>query len=225
METVTFSTDDGLRLEWEIRRPEGDARATAIVCHPHPKHGGSKDHPILWAVRNELAGRRSIIVLGFNFRGVMGSGGTYGGGRDELHDARAAIGRVRDEAPELPTIACGWSFGASVALREALDDPRVAALALIGFPLRPKDLELPPAPHPSELQAFRRPVLVLAGVKDEYCPVNEARAFSASLPDGRFHAVEGADHYLWRREREAAGVVGAFVDEVLAGRGRLGGRA
>lgn len=215
VDTVTFSTDDGVRLEGELRRPEGEVRGSAVICHPHPKHGGSKDHPILWAVRNELAGVRDLAVLGFNFRGVMGSGGTYGGGRDELQDARAAIDRVREEAPDLPTISCGWSFGASVALRESVDDPRVAALVLIGLPLRPGDLSLPTLPSADELRTVRIPVLVVAGDGDAYCPPADAEALVDAMPEARLHLVEGTDHYLWRREREAAAVVGAFADGAL----------
>ena len=49
MEPVTFTTDDGVRLEGELRLPDGGPRGSAVLCHPHPKHGGSKDHPILWA--------------------------------------------------------------------------------------------------------------------------------------------------------------------------------
>lgn len=217
MEAVTFTTDDGVRLEGELRLPDGDVRGSAVICHPHPESGGSKDHPILWALRNQLAAERSLAVLAFNFRGVMGSDGSYGGGRDELRDADAAVTRVRIEAPDLPTIVCGWSFGASVALREGLDDHRVAALVLIGMPLRPTDLHLPPVPQVDELRGLRRPVLVLAGDDDTYCRVEDAEAFADSLPDGRLHIVEGTDHYLWRREREAAAVVGAFVDDVLTG--------
>lgn len=216
MEPVTFSTEDGVRIEGELRRPEREARGSAVLCHPHPRQGGSKDHPILWALRNELATTRGLVVLSFNFRGVMGSGGTYGGGRDELRDARAAIGRVRAESAERPTVVCGWSFGASVALREALDDSRVSALALLGMPLRPDDTALPPLPHLAELRRLRRPVLVLAGDGDEYCPSDEADRFARSLPDARLHLVDGSDHFLWHREREAAAVVGGFVDDALA---------
>jgi len=215
MEAVSFSTDDGVHLEGELRVPDDVVRGSAAICHPHPKHGGSKDHPILWALRNELVGARGLSVLAFNFRGVMGSGGAYGGGRDETRDVHAAITRAREEAPGQPSIVCGWSFGASVALREALDDPRVAALALIGMPLRPNDLSLPLTPLVTELRGLRRPVLVLTGDNDGYCPVEEATAFAESLPRGRLHIVEGTDHYLWHREREAAAVVGTFVDDVL----------
>jgi uncharacterized protein len=216
VEPVTFGTDDGVRLEGELRLPDGAPRGTAVLCHPHPRFGGSKDHPILWALRNELAGNRGLATLAFNFRGVMGSSGTYGGGHGELHDVRAAIDRVREVDPQGPTILCGWSFGANVALREALDDDRSAALVLYGFPLVPQDLSLPKLPSAAALRTLRRPVLVVAGDADEYCPAEEARAWCADLPGGELAILEGTDHYLWRREREAASLVGSFVDRALA---------
>jgi hypothetical protein len=214
MEPVTFLTEDGVRLEGELRLPEGAPRATATICHPHPRRGGTKDHPILWAIRNDLA-HRGLAVLTFNFRGVMGSGGTYGGGRDELRDARAAIGRVREEAPGRPTVVCGWSFGANVALREALDDERVEALVLVGLPLVHADLELPKLPEGAELRAFRVPVLLLAGERDEFSPGSELHAMGQDFRHARVEILPDTDHYLWRREREAAAVIGGFVDDVL----------
>src|SRR5438093_477761 len=81
---------------------------TAVLCHPHPLRGGSQDHPVLWALRAELASR-GLVVLGFNFRGVMGSEGRYGGGVDEVMDVEAAIDRVRKAGPP-PTFVAGWSF-------------------------------------------------------------------------------------------------------------------
>jgi hypothetical protein len=211
MEPVTFATEDGLRLEGEVRMPDGTPRGSAVICHAHPRHGGSKDHPVLWAVRNELAGKRGLATLGFNFRGIMGSEGSYGGGRDELADARAAIGFVRKRV-EGPTLVFGWSFGASVALREAFEDRRVGALALFGLPLRPDDLELPPLPERHELRRLERPLLLLAGEHDEYCPPDELRTYGDGVAE--VVIVEGVDHYLSRRERDAAGTVGGFVDRL-----------
>ena len=216
VEPVTFSTEDTVRLEGEIRLPEGTPRASAVVCHPHPRHGGSKDHPILWAVRNELA-HRGLAVLVFNFRGVMGSAGTYGGGHAEIRDTRAAIGRIREEAPDLPTVVCGWSFGASVALREALDDDRVAALALIGLPLQPGEVELPALPEATTLGALRVPTLLLAGERDEFCPSQDLRAFGERSPTAQVEILADTDHYLWRHERAAAALIGEFVEGVLGG--------
>jgi alpha/beta superfamily hydrolase len=214
MEAVRFTTEDGVSLEGELRVDMAEPVGSAVICHPHPQHGGSKDHPILWAIRNELA-HRGLAVLAFNFRGIMGSGGSYGGGHGEIKDVRAAVGRVREAAPGRPTVVCGWSFGANVALREALDDDRVATLALTGIPLRPGDVVIPPLPSPEEVRAMRRPVLFLAGSNDEYCPADELRTY-AKEAGAEVAILEGTNHYLWRREREAAALMGAFADGALA---------
>lgn len=216
MEAMTFRTEDDVRLEGELRMPDDAVRGGAVLCHAHSRHGGSKDHPLLWALRNDLAAARHVAVLGFNFRGVMGSGGTYGGGREEIRDVRAAVAAVQERiGPAAPILVAGWSFGASVAFRAALDDRRIAAVALLGIPLRPKDLVLPPLPEPADLRLFRRPALLLAGANDEFCPPEELEAFAAALPVGTVVIEPGTDHFFWRREKRAAEIVGSFTDRVL----------
>ena len=207
MEPLRFETSDGLTLEGELRRPTTEPVASAIICHPHPLQGGSKDHPILWAIRNELA-HRGFVVLAFNFRGVMGSEGEYGGGVGETLDARAALDRVRGEV-EGPSVVTGVSFGADVALRLALEDDRVAALALVGFV---EDYaERPEFPSEDRLSAFERPVLFLSGERDKFSTPEAIRAMALMLPNGEAVILEEADHLFFRREREAAAVVGDFA--------------
>jgi uncharacterized protein len=213
VDPIRFRTEDDLVLEGEVRLPDGPAAASAVLCHPHPRHGGSKDHPLLWAMRNELAAR-GIAVLVFNFRGVMGSEGRYGGGVAEVADVRAAVGRIREEVSG-PTLLCGWSFGAHVALIEALDDSRVAALALLGPPLGDADISLPPLPDRTRLKAFDRPVLLVAGQADQFCPAPELRSLARKLPHATVQVVNDADHFFWRREREAARIVGDFAEQTL----------
>ena len=36
MEPVTFATEDGVRLEGELRADADDPRGSAVICHPHP---------------------------------------------------------------------------------------------------------------------------------------------------------------------------------------------
>ena len=214
MEPVRFATEDGVSLEGELRLPDGPPRGSAVICHAHPRHGGSKDHPVLWAIRNALA-QRGFAVLAFNFRGTMRSGGVYAGGHGEVRDVRAAIGRVREEAEGLPTVVAGWSFGANVALREAVEDERVAALALVGIPLGEHQLDVPQLPSASELHAFRRPVLLLAGEGDVYGPPAELRALAEELPVAEVIVLTGTDHFLWRREKEAAERIAGFAERIL----------
>jgi alpha/beta superfamily hydrolase len=213
MEPVRFGTVDGVSLEGEIRRPETAPVASAVICHAHPRHGGSKDHPILWALRNDLASR-GFVVLAFNFRGTMRSAGTYGAGHAETRDVDAAIRRVREETAG-PTLVCGWSFGANVALREALTDDRVGALALIGLPLEPADIEIPPTPGPSELRAYARPTLLLAGEGDVYCPRPRLESLGRTMRKAEVVIVPGTDHFLWRREKAVAETIGSFAVRTL----------
>jgi uncharacterized protein len=213
MESLRFRADDGVELEGELRRPAGAARGSAVVCHAHPGHGGSKDHPLLWAIRNELA-RRGLAVLAFNFRGVMESDGSYGGGIDEAGDVRGAVGRVRREAPGR-TIVVGWSFGAAVALRDAVVDRDVAALALVGLPVEPGDVEIPPIPGRPELRRLAIPLLVLSGARDRYAPEPALRAIAGLIPRSEVVIVPEGDHFLRRREAEAAGIIGGFAEAAL----------
>lgn len=212
MRPIRFSTEDGVSLEGELRGPDGPARGSAVLCHPHPRLGGSKDHPLLWAIRNELAGR-GLAVLSFNFRGTMRSAGAYGGGRAEVRDVAAAVGRAREETGG-PTLVAGWSFGAAVALHQAIDDDRVGGLALIGLPLGP-GLDVPAPPGASELRALRRPVLLVAGEADGHCPAAELERLADLLPRATVRIVPGTDHHFWRRERELAGLVGTFAEEMI----------
>lgn len=212
MTAIRFQTEDGVSLEGELRLPDGPARGTAVLCHPDPKYGGSKDHPVLWAIRNDLAGRRGLGVLAFNFRGVMGSEGSHGDGRDEVRDVAAAVDRVRSET-DGPTILVGWSFGANVALRHAVTDERVAALVLVAPPLGDAAEAVPPLP--SDLTSFSRPVLLVSGDGDAFCPVADLRALTEQLPDGDTLLVPAADHFFGRREREVAEAIGRFVDGLL----------
>jgi alpha/beta superfamily hydrolase len=216
VENVRFRAGDGVELEGELREPDAEARGSAVICHPHPQQGGSKDHPLLWAIRNDLAAR-SIAVLTFNFRGVMGSEGEHAEGVDEVMDARSAVDRVLRSAPG-PTFMAGWSFGANVALREAMEDERVAALALVGMPLAESATALPDLPGRSELARFDRPVLLVAGEADQFCPVPEVRSLARRLPRAEVAILSGTDHFFWKREREVGALIGDFVERTLFAR-------
>lgn len=213
MEPLRFSTDDGVSLEGELWPPKDRPLGSAVLCHAHPRHGGSKDHPLLWAIRNELVSRR-LAVLSFNFRGVLGSGGTFGGGRSELRDVAAAVGHLREHAAS-PAMVCGWSFGAMVALHEALSDPSVAALALVGLPVDDHGLAVPPLPDAAELRAFRRPVLLVSGQGDRFSPRPRLELVAGRLPASEVRIVPGTDHFFWRRESEVAAEIGSFADRLL----------
>lgn len=213
-ETIRFATADDVTLEGELREPDAPPIGSAVMCHPHPSHGGSKDHPLLWAIRNALA-HAGFTVLAFNFRGVMGSGGTYGGGVTETADLEAAVDRVRAAAGEAPTVAVGWSFGANVALRVAVDDDRIRALALVGLPLAESRIALPAIPEREDLRRLERPVLLVSGAADPFSPVPDLRTLARRLPRAEVLIVPDTDHFFWKREAEVAERIAGFMTDAV----------
>ena len=88
MSFVEISAPHG-RLEgllWDVELPV----AAAIVCHPHPQHGGTMHNHVTYRIAHAFREHR-VAVLRFNFRGVGRSTGSYDEGRGELDDARRAL--------------------------------------------------------------------------------------------------------------------------------------
>lgn len=112
--------------------PESEARGVAVICHPHPLHGGTMDNKVVQTLA------RAFLQLGyravrFNFRGVGASAGQYDEGRGEVDDALAVIAAERD--PALPLALAGFSFGAYVAAAAAARlpaDQTAERLVLVG---------------------------------------------------------------------------------------------
>ena len=100
-------------------------RGTAVLCHPHPQHGGTMDNKVVITLA------RAFVQLGyravrFNFRGVGGSAGNWDEGLGEVDDALAVIAQQRAAHPALPLALAGFSFGGYVAAQAA---DRLAASA------------------------------------------------------------------------------------------------
>ena len=69
---------------------------------------------------------RSFVGLGFsalrfNFRGVGESEGSFDEGNGEMEDVLAAVTWMREAEPQLPLWLAGFSFGAAMAVRAAVE--------------------------------------------------------------------------------------------------------
>src|SRR5580700_7038099 len=123
------------RLEALLEEPEDTAPASAaLVCHPHPQHGGTMHNKVVYRIARGLR-RTGAVVLRFNFRGVNSSEGVYDHGIGEQDDARAALAFLRGRYPDLPYSLAGFSFGARVALKLgcSLDEPKPGRVIAVGF--------------------------------------------------------------------------------------------
>jgi pimeloyl-ACP methyl ester carboxylesterase len=105
-----------------------------------------------------------------------------------------------------------------VALRVGLEDERVAALSLIAMSARApdeSDIVVPALPSPEERRRFTRPVLVLVGDRDQYCPLPQQEDLARSFGAATLQVISDADHYFAGREPEAAINVAAFARGAL----------
>jgi hypothetical protein len=137
------------------------ARGLAVLCHPHPLHGGTLDNKVVQTLARAAVqcGWRAVR---FNFRGVGGSGGAWDAGRGEVDDAVAAIAHFR--AAGEPLLLGGFSFGgyvASQAARRLAEAGTPAAqLVLVG----PAVVNFEVAPVPAH-------TLVVHGEADDVVPL------------------------------------------------------
>lgn len=187
MASITLQGPAG-RLEALWEPPQGVARFTAVVCHPHPLHGGTMHNHATYRIARAVRSRGGIS-LRFNFRGVGLSAGAHAGGQGEQDDVRAAVALLALERPELPRLACGFSFGSWMALEVACREPELRGVLAAGLALRLREIAVETA------VACERPVAIVQAERDEFgTPDEVARAIEGSRGERRLLVVPGATH-------------------------------
>lgn len=177
------------RLEALLEEPEDQPPIeAAVVCHPHPQHGGTMHNKVVYRLARGLR-KAGYVVLRFNFRGVNLSAGTYDHGFGETEDARAALAELRGRYPALRTIIAGFSFGSRVALRIAVDDPALHRVIAVGFPTKYPNREY--VYHVKIRKDF------VQSTHDQFGPQPEFQAFYDSLPEPKSLTwVVAEDHFF-----------------------------
>ncbi len=186
-------------IDVAVDRPAGAPRAIAVVAHPHPLHGGTRDNK----VAQTLA--RALLALGHvvwrpNFRGVGASAGTHDEGRGETDDivevVRQARARSAAESTSgteaLPLVLAGFSFGTDVQIRVA------ARLREAGVPAQRLVLVGTAATDRYALGEVPADTLVVHGEHDEVVPLQGVLDWARpqSLP---VVVIPGAEHFFHRR--------------------------
>lgn len=176
------------RLEALLEEPDMEPREAALVCHPHPQHGGTMHNKVVYRVARGLR-KAGCVVLRFNYRGVNHSEGVYDHGEGETEDARAALAYLRSRYPELPFTLAGFSFGSRIALRLGCGGARPRRVIAVGFPTIYKDR--------SYLNGCTVPRLFVQSTRDEYGPVADLQAVVDSLPDPKsLLPIDAQDHFF-----------------------------
>lgn len=105
-------------LQVLVELPAEPPRALAILCHPHPLHGGTLNNKVVHQLSRTLRDLGAVSVR-FNFRGVGESDGAFDQGHGELQDLLTVADWAQARWPQSPLWLAGFSFGGYVALQGA----------------------------------------------------------------------------------------------------------
>jgi alpha/beta superfamily hydrolase len=195
------------RLEAVLNSGSPDALYAAIVCHPHPKGGGTMHNKVVYHAMKVFSSL-GIPVVRFNFRGTGLSEGQHDDGQGEQDDVRAAIDWTEKNL-KLPILLAGFSFGSSVGFRAACGDPRVKGLIGLGVPVRAdgRDYRYEFLPH------CAGPKLFISGDHDQYGPQDLVEEILGTAAEPKeIHWIAGADHFF----QGVPGSPGAKLEQMQA---------
>jgi alpha/beta superfamily hydrolase len=166
----------------------GAPRGVAVLCHPHPQHGGTMDNKVVQTLARAFT-QLGYTAVRFNFRGVGGSAGAWDHGDGEVDDALAVVAAWRGEGQAL--VLAGFSFGGYVASQAARrlgeGGSAVQRLVLVAPAVSRFDMAAVP-PH----------TLVIHGEADDVVPL--AAVFDWARPQALpVTVLPGAGHFFHGR--------------------------
>ena len=107
--------------------------AVAIICHPHPQHGGTMTNKVVTTLAKTFH-NLDLSTVRFNFRGVGKSTGSFADGVGEIEDLLTVIEWVKQTCPQDEIWLAGFSFGAYVSVQVA-SKISVARLISVAIPV------------------------------------------------------------------------------------------
>jgi alpha/beta superfamily hydrolase len=189
------------KLETLLNEGAADAPYAALICHPHPKGGGTLHNKVVYHAMKALNAPEFGLewpVLRFNFRGTGLSEGEHDG-HAETGDVLAALDWIENEYKR-PVVVLGFSFGAAMALLACCSRKAggtaanaVHALVALGLPTAAEGRQY----RYSFLAHCSLPKLFLSGDRDEFAPVGDLRSIAATTAEPKkLVLLPGADHFF-----------------------------
>ena len=183
-ETVLVDGPAG-KIEVDVHDPGAGRRGIALIAHPHPLMGGTKDNKVVTTLARTLHAL-GCVALRPNFRGVGGTAGIHDEGRGESEDLIAIARYARQCYGELPLTCAGFSFGGFVQARvvKRLKPDRLILVA--------------PAVNRFKPETVPAGTLVIHGEQDDVVPL--AAVFDWARPqDLPVVVVPGGEHFFHGR--------------------------
>jgi uncharacterized protein len=180
-------------IEIDLNDPGANRRGIALIAHPNPMQGGTKDNKVVTTLA------KALFHLGYlaarpNFRGVGASAGTHDEGRGETDDMLAVAEYLRGRFDESRLLLGGFSFGSFVQTRLARQ-VEAERLVLIG-----------PAVNRFPAETVPPNTLVVHGEHDDVVPLQAVFDWARpqQLP---IVVVPGGEHFFHGRLNLLAQIV------------------
>jgi len=177
-------------LQVLVEKTVPETVAVAVICHPHPLHGGTLTNKVVHQLAKTF-NEMGAVTVRFNFRGVGESEGEYDEGRGELEDLVAVARWAGERWRGLPLWLAGFSFGGFIALKGAqlLEPSRLVTVAPAVNHFPAESLHLPGLDW-----------LVIQGDSDDIVPAVQVNNWLESLKyQPQFVLIEGAGHFFHGR--------------------------
>lgn len=174
---IQFTGEAG-RVDCALDWPEGEVKGWALVLHPHPLHGGTRNNKVVTTLARACV-QQGLLAVRPDFRGIGESEGSFDNAVGETADMQALVNQFQATYPDISRknwVLAGFSFGTSVAaqLYSVLKETQARvpdALILTGPAVerfRFRELNLPADTY------------LLHGEQDEVVPLSEAMDFARS---------------------------------------------
>lgn len=141
-----------------VRGQVTGCKRIAIICHPHPLHGGTMNNKVVTTLERSYR-KLGVAVIRLNFRGVGTSAGAFDNGVGELNDLLAVIEWLDTHMPDRQLFLAGFSFGSAIAAAASYRVAGLQHLLLVAPPLERYRFDVD--------GAFPSPVCVVQGGSDE----------------------------------------------------------
>lgn len=176
------------KLEALLEAPQNtDVTGCAVVCHPHPLHGGTMQNKVAHTLARSFT-RQGFVALRFNFRGVGESAGEFDEGRGECDDVLAAVEWLTSQLQGLPLWISGFSFGAAMAIHAAVKRTPAGLISIAPAVVRVS------APRSTQPDC---PWLIVQGDQDELVDVDETITWVNELDPGpEVQIFEATEHFF-----------------------------
>jgi alpha/beta superfamily hydrolase len=180
-------------IETDLNDPAPQRRGVALIAHPNPVQGGTKDNKVVTTLA------KAFFNLGYltarpNFRGVGATEGTHDQGIGETDDLLAVAAYLRNRYGNPPLLLAGFSFGSFVQTRVAKEIP-AERIVLVG-----------PAVNRFRAEAVPADTLVIHGEHDDVVPLRDVLDWARpqELP---IVVVPGGEHFFHGRLNLLAQIV------------------